>query len=61
MKKISFQKAKNKIIEYSEKNFPDFYKHEEFNAAITHWLHTPKIRPPLMPEKLFEELPELFS
>ena len=45
---------------FAEKNFPDFYNHKEFHAAVTHWMQTPKTCPPLMPEKLFQKLPGLF-
>jgi hypothetical protein len=61
MKKISITKAKEKITEYARQNFSEFYNHEEFPAAITHWLHNSHIRPPFMAEEVFQKLHNLFS
>ena len=59
MKRIRHSEAKERIIEFSKENFANFHKHEEFNAAITHWMQSPETCPPLMPKKLFLQLPEL--
>ncbi len=59
MKKIKLTAAKEKIIEYVKQNYPDFYNHEEFNAAVTHWFFNPRVCPPLMPKELFLKLNEL--
>ena len=60
MKNISLEEAKETIIEFSKENFSEFYKHEEFLAAITHWIHTPKACPPFMSEKIYKALPKSF-
>jgi hypothetical protein len=61
MKKISYFEAKDKITEFVKQNYPDFYNHEEFEAAITHWMHNPGQCPPVMPKELFLKLLALFS
>ena len=33
---------------------PDFLKHPEAKAVLSHWLLAPEIRPPLLP-KIFED------
>ena len=60
MKKINFQKAKDKVIEYCRSSFPEFSLNPEFSAIITHWLLEPTIRPPLMPEDIFTQCKDLF-
>lgn len=61
MKRIRYSQAKERIIEFTKENFSDFYQHEEFNAAMTHWIQSPEICPPLMPPKLYFQLPELMK
>jgi DNA (cytosine-5)-methyltransferase 1 len=60
MKKLKLKQSKEKIIKFIKQNFPDFYSHEEFDAALTHWMHHPSQCPPIMPEELFLKLPTLF-
>jgi len=59
MKKLPFKESKDKIVEYAKQNFPDFYSHKEFNAALTHWMHTPNQCPPVMPKEFFVTLPTI--
>ncbi len=56
MKKTKFSSSIDEIKENIETNYPEFYKNEEFPAALSHWRHTPHLCPPLMPEYIFGEL-----
>jgi hypothetical protein len=61
MKELPFEQSKEKIVELVKQEFPDFYNHDEFNAALTHWMHNPSQCPPVMPEVLFLKLLALFN
>ena len=37
------------------KEHPELAKHPDFSAVISHWLLTPTVRTPLLPEKLFKD------
>ena len=57
MKKFAFEESKILIERFAKQNFPDFYNHDEFAAALTHWMHTPNQCPPVMPKEFFKILP----
>lgn len=56
MKKLPFKRSQEKICEFAKQKFPDFYNHDEFSAALTHWMHTPNQCPPIMPEEFFQNI-----
>ncbi len=53
MKRINFDKARALVEENIKDKFPEFCKNPEFAAAVTHFLHNPRICPPLMDKHVF--------
>ena len=37
------------------KAHPELAKHPDFNAIISHWLLTPSVQPPLLPDEIFKD------
>ncbi|MCF7791502.1 MAG: hypothetical protein K9L78_03345 [Victivallales bacterium] len=57
---MKYEELKTKIDSYVRENYPDFYKHSEYNAAITHWMHNPNIKYPYMTNAVFHYLRKKF-
>ncbi len=61
MKRINFEKAKALVEENIKDKFPEFSNNPDFAAAVTHFLHNPQTRPPLMGKDAFYSCLELLS
>jgi len=45
-----------KVEQIIQSSNSDFYEHEEYAAAVSHWFHNPYICPPCMPEQVFSKI-----
>lgn len=61
MKRLPYEQSKDKIVDLAQREFPDFYNHDEFLPAITHWMHNPGQCPPVMPKDFFQKLLAFFD
>ncbi|MFA6293965.1 MAG: hypothetical protein WC637_19410 [Victivallales bacterium] len=55
MKKMKYSEALKLLTEFLQKEYPEFSKHPEFMACVTHFLQSPHIRPPFMSEEIFKK------
>ncbi len=55
MKKMEYHKALKILVEFLQKEYPDFSKHPEFMACVTHFLQTPQICPPCMSKEIYQK------
>ncbi len=58
---MKYTEAKQKIDKYLQKKYPDFYKHPEYNAAITHWMQNTKFQYPYITNEIYKDLYSLFQ
>ena len=58
---MKYTDAKKKIDLFIQKKYPDFYKHPEYNAAITHWMQNTEFQYPYLPTEIFESLFQIFQ
>lgn len=56
MKRMIYSEAINLLVEFLKKEYPDFSKHPDFMAVVTHFLQNPKICPPFMSKDIYEDL-----
>lgn len=61
MKKMKYSEALKLLTEFLQKKYPEFSKHPEFMACVTHFLQNPQIRPPFMNEEMHEDSLEFVS
>jgi hypothetical protein len=61
MKRMKYSDAINLLVEFLKKEYPEFSNHPEFMAIVTHFLHNPQIRPPLMSEEIYDDSRGLFK
>ena len=47
-------------LEITDK-YPPFIANPEFEAVVSHWVHTPSIRPPLMPQEFYDDCREYYG
>ena len=59
-KQISVDQAIDIIDRFVKEKYPNFYKHPEYKAAITHWLQNPNYQYPFITNELFNDLRKLF-
>ena len=60
MRKMKYSEALKLLTEFLQKEYPEFSKHHEFMACVTHFLQSPQIRPPFMSEEIFKNSRSLF-
>ena len=58
---MKYSDAKKKIDLFIQKKYPNFYKHPEYNAAITHWMQNTEFQYPYLPIEVFENLFRIFQ
>ena len=61
MAKTTFAAALTALKTIVADDAPDLLEHPDCNAILSHWLHAPDIRPPLLPEKLYAERERIFQ
>ncbi len=60
MKKMEYSEALKLLLELLKKEHPEFAKHPEFMACVTHFLQTPEICPPCMSKEIYQKSIDLF-
>ena len=55
MRKMKYSEALKLLTEFLQKEYPEFSKHPEFMACVTHFLQTPQICPPFMSKGIYKE------
>ena len=61
MKRMKYSEAINLLVEFLKKEHPDFSKHPEFMAIVTHFLQNPQICPPFMSKEIYKESRNLLA
>ena len=41
-------------------DYPELLEHPEYNAILSHWLQSPNVRPPQLPDKLYADRNRIF-
>ncbi len=57
---VHFSVALDALKEIIAVDYPRLLEHPECDAILSHWLHAPDIRPPLLPDELYEARKRIF-
>lgn len=55
MKKLKYSEAEKMLMEFLGEKYPEFIKHPEVRAIVSHFLQSPQIRPPFMSREIHED------
>ncbi|HBC86773.1 MAG TPA: hypothetical protein DCZ94_07460 [Lentisphaeria bacterium] len=61
MKKLRYAEAEKMLMDYLGQKYPEFIKHPEIKAIVSHFLRNPQIRPPFMSREIYENSLSLFK
>ncbi len=58
---MKYSNAKSKLDKLAQKSYSEFYRHPEYEAAVTHWLQSPQYEYPFFPENFLSDCLRLFT
>lgn len=61
MKKMKYSEALKLLTGFLQKEYPEFSKHPEFMACVTHFLQNPQIRPKFMSKEIHKKSLGLYN
>ena len=61
MKKLKHSEAEKILMEYLGQKYPEFIKHPEIKAIVSHFLQSPQTRPPFMSKEIYRKSIDLFA
>jgi len=60
VKKLKYNEAEKILMDYLGQKYPEFIKHPEIKAIVSHFLQSPQVRPPFMSKEIYKESINLF-